>query len=142
MPFPTVFKLDPLLSADTDDIGSLGLCQALLMRDARYPWIVLVPQQAHLTELSDLSRDDRIRLMDEIEIASVSLTRLFTPKKINIGAIGNIVRQLHVHIVARNEGDPAWPGPVWGHSPAVPYAGDALAQKISKLRRELNISRL
>ena len=132
-----MFNLAPVLASDTEDLGSLGLCRVLLMRDARYPWLILVPQQAGLVEIGDLARDDRIRLMDEIETASAALVRLYAPDKLNTGALGNIVRQLHVHIVARNEGDPAWPGPVWGHSPAEPYADDALDARIGELRDAL-----
>lgn len=135
----TMFELDPRLSADTADIGALGLSRVLLMRDARYPWLILAPQQAGLVEVGDLDRDDRIRLMDEIETASGALLRLYTPEKINTGALGNIVRQLHIHIVARDTGDPAWPGPVWGHSPALPYTADALDARVSELRDALNI---
>lgn len=134
------FELDPVLAGDTADLGSLGLCRVLLMNDVRYPWLILVPQQTGLVEIGDLARDDRIRLMDEIEVASAALIDLYAPEKINTGALGNIVRQLHVHVVARNLGDPAWPGPVWGHSPAVPYAEDALETRIRELRDALKIS--
>jgi diadenosine tetraphosphate (Ap4A) HIT family hydrolase len=136
----TKFELDPRLAADTEDVGTLGLCRVMLMNDARYPWLILVPQQAGLIELGDLNRDDRICLMDEIEAASAALTRLYTPEKINTGALGNIVRQLHIHIVARNTGDPAWPGPVWGHSPALPYADDALKARVAQIRGALDIN--
>lgn len=135
----TTFELDPRLTADTADIGALGLSRVLLMGDARYPWLILAPAQSGLVETGDLSRDDRIRLMDEIETASGALMRLYTPEKINTGALGNIVRQLHIHIVARNTGDPAWPGPVWGHSPALPYAADVLDARVAELRDALNI---
>lgn len=136
----TSFELDPVLAGDTADLGSLGLCRVLLIRDARYPWLILVPQLAGLVEIGDLARDDRIRLMDEIEAISAALAELYAPDKINTGALGNIVRQLHIHIVARNEGDPAWPGPVWGHSPAVAYADEALEIRKSELRTALKIA--
>ena len=109
------------------------------MRDARYPWLILVPEMPGLVEIVDLDRDDRIRLMDETDTAAKALSRLFAPDKINTGALGNIVRQLHVHIVARNQGDPAWPGPVWGHSAAEDYSAAALNVRVAELREALNI---
>ena len=109
------------------------------MRDARYPWLILVPEMPGLVEIVDLDRDDRIRLMDETDTAAKALSRLFAPDKINTGALGNIVRQLHVHIVARNQGDPAWPGPVWGHSAVEDYSVAALNVRVAELREALNI---
>lgn len=128
-----MFELDPVLARDTAELCSLPLCRVLLMKDARYPWLILVPQQENLVEIGDLERDDRIRLSDEIDAAAAAIRRLFAPDKMNIAAIGNIVRQLHIHVVGRTEGDPAWPGPVWGHSPAVPYDDEELAERQSKL---------
>jgi len=127
------FALDPILANDTTAVTTLPLCRVLLMRDARYPWLILVPARDGLEEISDLGRDDRTMLMDEIERAASALTRLYAPTKINVGALGNVVRQLHVHVVARSEGDPAWPGPVWGHSPAEPYGDDALDARIREI---------
>ena len=109
------------------------------MNDARYPWLILVPQKPGLVEIGDLDRADRIRLADETDLAAGALSRLYRPEKINIGALGNIVRQLHVHIVARFDGDPAWPGPVWGHSAALPYAPADLATRTGELRAALDI---
>jgi diadenosine tetraphosphate (Ap4A) HIT family hydrolase len=133
----TMFELDPRLTADTEGLGMLGLCRVLLMRDARYPWLILVPAKPDLVEISDLAPEDRIVLMEEITVAGTALASLYRPEKINTGALGNIVRQLHVHIVARNTGDPAWPGPVWGHSPAEPYDAAALEVRIKEIRRSL-----
>ncbi len=127
------FALDPVLAGDTETVADLDLSRVLLMRDCRYPWLILVPRNPGLVEIGDLSREDRIALSDETDRAAGALTRLYTPDKINIAAIGNIVRQLHVHVVARTAGDPSWPGPVWGHSPAEPYAGDALAARIAEI---------
>ncbi len=135
----TIFEPDPRLAADTAGLGSLGLCRVLLMDDARYPWLILVPQKPGLVEIGDLDRADRIRLADETDLAAGALSRLYRPEKINIGALGNIVRQLHVHIVARFDGDPAWPGPVWGHSAALPYAPADLATRTGELRAALDI---
>ena len=136
----TTFELDPRLAADTENIGMLGLCRVLLMRDARYPWLILVPAQPDLVEISDLSAADQSRLMAEIAAAGKALTDLYRPEKINTGALGNIVRQLHVHIVARNTGDPAWPGPVWGHSAAVAYDETTLQRRLREIKDALGLS--
>ena len=110
------------------------------MRDARYPWLILVPAQPDLVEISDLSAADQSRLMAEIAAAGEALTDLYRPEKINTGALGNIVRQLHVHIVARNTGDPAWPGPVWGHSAAVAYDETTLQRRLREIKDALGLS--
>ena len=132
-----MFELDERLAADTVEIGHLALCRVLLMNDVRYPWLILVPARPGLTEIGDLSRDDRILLSDEIEAASLALRELYNPLKMNIGALGNIVRQLHVHIVGRTECDPAWPGPVWGHSPPEAYSAEALEMRVEDFRGAL-----
>ena len=118
----TDFQLMTRLAADTFPIADWKLSRVLLMNDRRYPWVVLVPRRAGAVELVDLSEADRTVLMEEIAEASARLKG--DAAKINVGALGNIVQQLHVHVVARNPGDAAWPGPVWGHSPAVPYDED------------------
>ena len=133
-----MFKLDPRLAADTEDVGALGLCRVLLMHDARYPWLVLVPEKPDLVEISDLSPENRTVLMEEVTAAGDALAGLYRPEKINTGALGNIVRQLHVHIVARNTGDPAWPGPVWGHSAALEYEAGALEERVKEIRKSLD----
>lgn len=132
-----MFVLDPRLEQDTAPVAAFPLCRVLLMRDARYPWLILVPTKPDLTELHDLEPADRARLFEEISDCSRVLQRLFDPKKINVGALGNIVRQLHIHVVARQTGDPAWPGPVWGHSEAVPYAPDELSETLDRIAAEL-----
>ncbi|MEI9993424.1 MAG: HIT domain-containing protein [Rhizomicrobium sp.] len=115
------FLLHPRLEADTIVIADRPLSRVLLMNDSRYRWLVLVPRVAAAVELFDLSDADRIALVEEIAQAAQALQQLTGCAKINIGALGNLVPQLHVHVVARNPGDPAWPGPVWGHSPAIAY---------------------
>jgi diadenosine tetraphosphate (Ap4A) HIT family hydrolase len=134
-----MFELDPRLAADTVEIGTLDLCRVLLMNDVRYPWLILVPGKPDLAEIGDLDRDDRLLLMDEIETASAALAGLYNPIKMNVGALGNIVRQLHIHIVGRAECDPAWPGPVWGHSPADAYSDEALAMRVADIGAALEI---
>lgn len=116
------FALDPRLAADTAFVARWKLCNVLLMDEARFPWLVLVPRRAGATELDDLDEDDRTRLMHEIQRAMKALRTVVECDKLNVGALGNIVRQLHVHVVARREDDAAWPGPVWGHGPAHRYA--------------------
>lgn len=116
------FELDPRLAGDTLAIGDLPLCRVLLMRDSRFAWLVLVPRQAGLVEVTDLAEADRAALWREVDLAGAALRAVAPCDKLNIGALGNIVRQLHVHVVARVEGDAAWPGPVWGSGKAVAYA--------------------
>lgn len=99
----------------------LPLCRVLLMNDRRFPWLILVPEREAVREIHQLSPADRAALIEEIALGSGVLERLFHPDKLNVGALGNIVPQLHVHVVARAAGDPAWPGPVWGSGAAVPY---------------------
>ncbi|MBS0472099.1 MAG: HIT domain-containing protein [Proteobacteria bacterium] len=117
----SAFALHPRLEADTAFVADWTLSRVLLMNDARYRWLILVPCRAGLVELYDLSADDRAELVEEIARAGRMLKALTGAAKINTGALGNMVPQLHVHVLARNPGDPAWPGPVWGHSPAEPY---------------------
>jgi diadenosine tetraphosphate (Ap4A) HIT family hydrolase len=117
------FSLDPRLEADTAPVADLGLCRVLLMDDARFAWLVLVPRQAGLSEVADLGSADREALWREVDAAGRALRSVAPCDKLNIGALGNIVRQLHVHVVARLEGDAAWPGPVWGSG--APLARDA-----------------
>jgi diadenosine tetraphosphate (Ap4A) HIT family hydrolase len=115
------FVLHPRLAADTASVVDWPLSRVLLMDDARYPWIILVPRRADVTELFELAADDRVALSEEVAHTAQVLRTVSGAQKINIGALGNLVPQLHVHIVARNEGDAAWPGPVWGHGTAVRY---------------------
>jgi diadenosine tetraphosphate (Ap4A) HIT family hydrolase len=120
-PGSPAFALDPRLDADTLLLGHLPLSRVLLMNDARYPWLILVPERPDLAELIDLSEADQAQLMREIASASSALRSLFNPDKLNVGALGNRVRQLHVHVLARFVSDVAWPGPVWGVGEAQPY---------------------
>lgn len=120
------FVLDPRLAADTSFVADWPLCRVLLMEEARYFWLVLVPRQNGITEITQLSAADRAQLMEEAARAG----RVIAPAKLNIGALGNLVPQLHLHVIGRTPGDPAWPGPVWGHSPAVPYDPAARAARL------------
>ncbi|HEX5353990.1 MAG TPA: HIT family protein [Rhodanobacteraceae bacterium] len=130
----TCFELDPRLARDTVFVADWQLCRMLLMDDARFPWLVLVPRRAGLVELDDLDEDGRTRLMHEIQRAMKTLRGVFECDKLNIGALGNSVRQLHVHVVARRETDAAWPGPVWGHATVERYASEARDALVARLR--------
>ncbi|HSU99577.1 MAG TPA: HIT domain-containing protein [Roseiarcus sp.] len=131
--------LDDRLARDTFVIGDLPLCRLLLMNDARWPWLILAPRREGLVELFDLEPADQAQLMDEAARAARFLTSHGRANKINVGALGNVVRQLHVHVVARLGGDPAWPGPVWGHGRATPYENDVAQALIVAARRRLSV---
>lgn len=121
------FAIDPRLAADTLPVGDLALCTVLLQDDARFPWLILVPRRSGASEVTDLAHDDYDTLMREVRIATRVMLALAKPDKVNIGAIGNLVPQLHVHVVGRFLSDPAWPGPVWGHGTRQPYPAHAAA---------------
>jgi diadenosine tetraphosphate (Ap4A) HIT family hydrolase len=118
---PMAFTLHATLARDTLEVVRLSLCRVLLMRDRRFPWLILVPQRDSVREIHELPAADRAVLVEEIARAGEVLMQLFQPDKLNVGALGNLVPQLHVHVVARFAADPAWPGPVWGSGPAEPY---------------------
>ena len=125
------FKLDPRLAASSHFVSELELCQMRLQDESRYPWLVLIPRRASMRELTDLNAVDQALLLNDIKTASQAVRTLsamsgFTVEKLNIANLGNIVPQLHIHVLGRNAADPAWPGPVWGHSPAQAYAPAAL----------------
>ena len=131
------FALDPRLAAATFEVGDLGLSRLLLMNDARFLWLILVPRLANVTEIIDLSAADRSALMEEIAALSHWLRRRAGIDKINVGALGNIVAQLHAHVIARRIGDAAWPGPVWGAGIAQPYTEAAALALVRELARDL-----
>lgn len=127
------FTLDERLERDSELVTVLGLCQLRLMKDSRWPWLMLVPQRDGLTEIFELTPLDQTLLTFETNAVAAALKEATGARKINVGALGNIVSQLHVHIVARTEGDPNWPGPIWGHGSAVPYASGASHELLKKL---------
>lgn len=129
----TDFTLDPQLAADTVHVGDLALCSVLLMDDARFPWLILVPRRAGASEITDLSPVDAQALMDEMRIATGVMLTLAKPDKVNVAALGNVVSQLHVHVIGRFRSDPAWPKPVWGIGTATPYPHHARAQMIERI---------
>ncbi|MGI9328289.1 MAG: HIT domain-containing protein [Pseudomonadales bacterium] len=131
------FRLHPTLAADTLSVTTLALSQVLLMNDERYPWLIIVPQRPALTELYQLKSGDRQQLMRELDAASQVLHTQPLMSKINVASLGNLVPQLHVHVVGRHAADPAWPGPVWGHSAPVPYAPGEGVERARRLGEEI-----
>jgi len=120
------FFLDQRLAAVTVLALDLPLSRVLVMDDSRYPWLVLVPRRPLLTEAFELEPVDRMMLVEELAIASSQHKALTKCHKINVANLGNVVPQLHIHVIARNPGDAAWPGPVWGQGEATPYEPKAL----------------
>ena len=114
-----MFSLDIRLQRDTFDFGCFPLCRLLLLNDSSYPWFILVPQREGVREIHQLTTADRRQFWDESHQLALWMEKSFTFDKLNVAALGNVVSQLHLHHVGRCEGDPAWPGPVWGHRPAV-----------------------
>ena len=133
------WQLDAQIERDTVQVGDLTLCRVRAMNDATYPWVVLVPQRVGATEIIDLAEADRVQLMAEISAGATALKDITRCDKLNIGAIGNLVPQLHIHIVARRRGDPAWPKPVWGLAPPVAYEPQILDVFVDAVRAAIGI---
>jgi len=133
-----MFELHPQLKADTALVQKLDVSQVLLARDSRYPWLILVPEIEGATELHLLPEATYRTVSDEIRFVADRLYRHLNPQKINIGALGNMVPQLHIHVVARWSSDAAWPGPIWGVGEAAPYSEQDLTSQISKIRTILS----
>jgi len=129
----TEFSLDKRLSAVSVQAIDLPLSRVLVMDDCRYPWLVLVPRRPHVVEIFDLDPADRVMLCEEYSTAGAHLKAMTGCHKINVANLGNAVPQLHIHVVARNPGDAAWPGPVWGRGEAVPYEPKALEEFVDKV---------
>lgn len=138
---PEGFALDPRLAGDTLVLLDWPLCRVLLMNDARYPWLILVPRQNGLRELLDLGEAQSQQLTREILAAQRVLNDLYDPDKLNVAALGNVVAQLHIHVLARFEQDAAWPKPVWGLGDVQPYAPGALRAAERTLREALTAAR-
>jgi diadenosine tetraphosphate (Ap4A) HIT family hydrolase len=115
------FTLDARLEADSEPLMWLGLCELRVMDDRRWPWLILVPQRPGMEEVHDLTPLDQAMLTFEVNMVAQALKKATDCSKINTAALGNVVRQLHIHVVARSEGDTGWPGPVWGLGPREPY---------------------
>ncbi len=133
------FALHPRLATDTLPLGDLPLCRVLLMNDCRFPWLILVPRRARITELHQLAESDQQQLLAESNQAARALLALGQDRKINLGALGNLVPQLHWHVIARSPDDPCWPGPVWGNGQAEPYPEAGLQQRADDLCRLLGL---
>lgn len=132
------FELHPRLAADTIPVGALALCRVLLMNDANYPWCILVPEREGVREIHALAAEDQQHLMREIAAISIAMEDLFAADKMNVAALGNQVPQLHVHIIARFETDPAWPTPAWGRLPPRAYGNSELDQLLIRLHSAFN----
>jgi diadenosine tetraphosphate (Ap4A) HIT family hydrolase len=122
------FELAPELKRDCIELADWPLCKVLLLNDSQYPWFILVPRKPGLREIIDLSDDEQVMYLNESALLSKQLIRVFTPDKLNIAALGNIVAQLHIHHIARFTTDIAWPAPVWGKHPAVHYTNEEITQ--------------
>ena len=140
MPRPRTGRSTPNSSAITVPIGDLALCRALLINDANYPWMLLVPRRPGVVEIIDLSEAEQVRLMAEIARASKAIKAMTGCEKINVAALGNVVPQLHVHVIARGRSDPAWPKPVWGAVPPIAYSESALRSVLADLRERMAVS--
>ncbi len=136
-----MFEIDPAFLPTSHALGELRLSHVRLQDDARYPWIVLIPRVGAARELEDLTRDQLSLLTDEILAAGRAVRALGAQvDKLNVGALGNVTPQLHVHVVGRRVDDPAWPGPVWGHSAAEPYGADGLATTLAAAKAALGLA--
>lgn len=133
-----MFKLDSRLHNDTFFVCDLTLCRVLLMNDKQFPWLILVPMRDNIAEIIDLSEHEQQTLLKESATVSKVMLQLFSPYKLNVGALGNVVRQLHVHHVARFETDVAWPKPVWGNQPSIAYADAEASAMLATLKQALS----
>jgi diadenosine tetraphosphate (Ap4A) HIT family hydrolase len=133
------FTLHPQLAQDTVSVGDLALSRVLLMNDANYPWLILVPRRPGLTEIIDLEQNEQVQLLGEIDAAARVLKAATECEKLNIAALGNMVAQLHVHVIARRHSDAAWPKPVWGVAPSAAYNPAVRDGLIGAIRRGLQI---
>jgi len=132
------WHLHPQLAEDTHPVAHFALSELQLMDDANHPWLILVPRVEHAVELIDLSDGQQAELTREIARTSRALQTVFKPHKLNVAALGNLVPQLHVHVIGRYEDDIAWPRPVWGMAAAQPYATEELVRRIEALRGALS----
>ena len=137
-PSPTPsWTLHPQLASDTVNLGDLPLCQVLVIQDANYPWLLLVPRRPDVVEVLDLDEVEQAQLMTETTRVARALREITKCDKLNIAALGNVVPQLHVHVIARRKTDAAWPRPVWGVVPPVDHDPEELKQFISAIRKKI-----
>lgn len=133
------WSLHPKLSELTTVVGDLALSRVLLENDSNYPWLILVPRMAGVSEIIDLDPNEQVQLLGEIDAVSRALKAVATFDKLNVAALGNMVKQLHVHVIGRSTTDATWPKPVWGLAPPVPYEPAARDRLVEALRRELKM---
>src|SRR5215813_13106896 len=133
---PAAWSLHPQLTQDTIDIGDLPLCKVLVIKDANYPWLLLVPRR-EAVEIIDLDDVEQAQLTTEVSRVARALKEITKCDKLNIAALGNVVPQLHVHVIARRRSDVAWPRPVWGVAPPLPHDAEEVQHFISALRRKI-----
>lgn len=131
------FVLDSRLEADTLPVHDLPLAAVRLMNDARYPWLVLVPRRPGVVEVLDLAEPDQESLWREVRLCARALREVVTPDKLNIATLGNAVPQLHVHVIARMRGDDAWPRPVWGVHPPLPWGPGEAKALVTRIREAI-----
>ena len=136
---PYAFKLDPQLEQDTVLVADWHLCQVRLMNDSRYPWVILIPKVEDVSEIHQLADEQQQLMLGESVRLSKALEQLFAPDKLNVAALGNMVRQLHIHHIVRFEDDASFPRPVWGVGDAVPYEGEALNETVNGLQIALDL---
>jgi len=136
------WELDPLLARDTAPVGDMPLSRVLLIKDATYPWLLLVPRRHMAVEITDLDTIEQAQLMSEIAHAGRVLKAHTGCDKINVAALGNVVSQLHVHVIARSRGDAAWPRPVWNVVPPRDYEKAAMDKLLAVLRQKLTLTPL
>jgi diadenosine tetraphosphate (Ap4A) HIT family hydrolase len=132
------FKLDKRLAQDSLFVAEVGISQVRLSCDSRYPWLLLIPQINNCSELDDLSFEQQFDVMKASNIISKVLKDCFSPHKLNIACLGNIVKQLHIHHVARFDNDAAWPGPIWGHGASQPYEDIECEARLVRVRDSIN----
>ena len=135
----TPFQLHPRLKEDCIAVGRFDLCQLLMMNDSQYPWFILVPEKAGLTEIYQLGKAERQILTEESSYLAENLAALYQADKMNIAAIGNLVPQLHIHHVVRYQTDKAWPAPIWGKFTAVPYTQQHMTYSLAEVKRQLKL---
>ena len=136
----STWSLDPQLAADTVPVGDLALTRVLLANDANYPWLILVPRMRGVTEITDLDPNEQVQLLGEIDAAARALKAVTEYEKLNVAALGNVVAQLHVHVIGRRHSDAAWPKPVWGAAPPAVYVAAVRDGLIAALRRRLQMT--
>src|SRR5436190_10610486 len=137
LPTSEPWSLHPQLARDTITIGDLPLSRVLVVNDANWPWLLLVPRRLGVSDITDLDEVEQAQLMTEIARVARSVKAVTECDKLNIAALGNVVPQLHVHVIARREGDAGWPKPIWGAAPAIAYDRQELERVMATLRRKI-----